>query len=71
MALAGVGVGPASRVLPADPVGSVGAVLALPDRDARLDPIDERAARVERLAAVGRAGRANDRHVADGERPRR
>ena len=60
--------GRAARVLPADPVRPVGAVLALPDGDALLHAIDHEPARAERLAAMGSARGADHRDVADLER---
>ena len=47
-------------LLPANPVRAVGAVFALPDRDTRLDPIDECSTSAKRGVAVGCAGRAHD-----------
>src|SRR5260221_5744798 len=58
-----------ARVLPACPVGAIGAVLALPDWHALLDAIDQEAARAECFGSVGRAGRADDRDVPDSELP--
>src|SRR6478672_2394069 len=63
-----VTVGRAARVDPADPRGTVGAVLALPDRHARLDAVDELAAGLERLAAMRCARGADDRCIPHGER---
>src|SRR4051794_6029285 len=60
----------AACVFPADPSRAVGADLALPNRHARLDTIDQRAARREGLSAMRRARGANDRRVADLERAR-
>src|SRR5690348_8588545 len=59
-----------AHVLPADPVRALLAVLAFPDRHARLEPIDELATRREGLAAMCCAGRADHRDVAHGERAR-
>src|ERR1019366_1719089 len=59
----------AARVLPAHPPRAVGAVFALPDRDARLDAIDERPARAVGLVPVGGARGADDGHVAHDQRP--
>ena len=50
----------AARVFPTDPVGAIGAVLALPDRHAVFDAIDQGATGLEGFGAVGRAGGAND-----------
>src|SRR6185369_2973089 len=58
----------AARVLPADPVRAVGAVLALPDRNAMFDAIDQGAASAKSLVAMRGAGGANHRQVADDER---
>ncbi len=58
----------APRVAPPDPVRALGSVLALPDRHARLDLVDEPAARAEGLAPMRRACRTHDRGVADPER---
>ena len=57
----------AAGVAPADPVGAVGAVLALPDGHLRLDAVDEHPARLEGLAAVRSARHAHDREVAHHE----
>src|SRR5690606_28976784 len=59
--------GRAARGLPADPVRSVGPLLAFPDRHALLDAIDQEAPRAERFASMRRARRADDRRVADRE----
>src|SRR5436309_1579055 len=58
----------AARVLPADPVRALGAVLALPDRDAMFDLVDELSARGERFGAMRCARRADDREIADAQR---
>src|SRR5579883_1333350 len=60
---------PAPRVLPPHPVRPFRPVLALPDRDARLDPVDQEPAGSERLPAVRRARCAHDGGVPDVERP--
>src|SRR5262245_24194063 len=59
----------APRVFPADPVRTVGAVLALPDGQPCLDAIDQLAARAERFSSVRGARGAGDGRVADAERP--
>jgi hypothetical protein len=58
----------APGVLPADPIGAVGAVLAFPDRDRPFDTIDERPAGAEGLAAVDGARDAEDGDVPDRKR---
>src|SRR5687768_14259582 len=55
---------PAPRVLPPNPVRPVGAVLALPDRHAFLDAVDERTASSKRLVAVSGRGDAHHRQLA-------
>src|SRR5262249_8411135 len=49
----------------ADPVGTVGAGLLLPDRRALLELVDQGLAGAEGLAAVGRGGRHRDGDVTD------
>lgn len=55
----------AARVAPSNPIGALGTVLALPNREALLDAIDEEAAGAERLAAMRCARRAGDCDVTD------
>lgn len=58
----------AARVAPADPIRPLGPVLALPDRNARFDLVDEPPARGERLAPMRCARGAHDGRVAHAER---
>src|SRR5690349_24239481 len=62
------GSGAAAHVLPADPVRTLVTVLTLPNRHARLQPIDELATGAERIPAVGSAGRADHGDVPDLQR---